>query len=343
MRNFFDFTLDELEIAIGALGNEKYRARQLYKWIYNKGVLDFAEMSNISKGLRILFKDMFSTDLPEIKEVLTSRDGSMKFGFSAEDGKIIEGVFIPEKERNTLCVSTQIGCRMGCKFCVTGKIGFIRNLSVSEIIGQVIGVRQYLHDRRITNIVFMGMGEPIDNLDNLLPALDILKNPVGLDFSHRKITVSSVGLVEGLKTIEPKTAGIAISLNAADDKKRTYLMPINRLYPIREIINFVKSFKAARRIRITFEYVMLKDINDSPEDAKLLSEILEGVKCKINLIPYNESPYFEFKTPGAKSIEQFQTHLLDRHFTTIIRDSRGQDVFGGCGQLGMKYLISNNQ
>jgi 23S rRNA (adenine2503-C2)-methyltransferase len=145
-------------------------------------------------------------------------------------------------------------------------------------------------------------------------------------------------LVEGLKTIEPKTAGIAISLNAADDEKRTYLMPINRLYPIREIINFVKSFKAARRIRITFEYVMLKDINDSPEDAKLLSEILEGVKCKINLIPYNESPYLEFKTPGAKSIEQFQTYLLDRHFTTIIRDSRGQDVFGGCGQLGIRYL-----
>lgn len=338
MRNFYDFTLTELEKAIGALGNEKYRARQLYKWIYNKGVLDFAEMSNISKGLRMLFKDMFSTGLPEIKEVLTSRDGSMKFGFQTTDGNTIESVFIPEKERNTLCLSTQIGCKMGCRFCVTGKMGFIRNLSVAEIIGQIMAVKHYLTDKRITNIVFMGMGEPVDNLENLLHSLDIVKNPLGLNFSHRKITVSSVGLIDGLNQIQPKDASIAISLNAAEDKKRTYLMPINRLYPIREVMNFVKTFKGNRRTRITFEYVMLKGINDSLEDAKLLSELLSGVRCKINLIPYNESPYLEYKTPGVDTIERFHTYLLNKHYTTIVRNSRGQDIGGGCGQLGIRYI-----
>ncbi len=338
MRNFYDFTLTELEKAIGALGNEKYRARQLYKWVYHKGVPSFHEMSNISKSLRILFNDMFYTGLPQIKEVLTSRDGSMKFGFQTTDGNTIESVFIPEKERNTLCLSTQIGCKMGCRFCVTGKMGFIRNLSVAEIIGQIMAVKHYLTDKRITNIVFMGMGEPVDNLENLLHSLDIVKNPLGLNFSHRKITVSSVGLIDGLNQIQPKDACIAISLNAAEDKKRTYLMPINRLYPIREVMNFVKTFKGNRRTRITFEYVMLKGINDSLEDAKLLSELLSGVRCKINLIPYNESPYLEYKTPGVDTIERFHTYLLNKHYTTIVRSSRGQDIGGGCGQLGIRYI-----
>jgi 23S rRNA (adenine2503-C2)-methyltransferase len=184
----------------------------------------------------------------------------------------------------------------------------------------------------------MGMGEPIDNLDNFSRALEILKDPIGLDFSHRKITLSSVGLIGGLKTIEPKAAGIAISLNAADDKTRTYLMPINRLYPIREIIDYVKGFKGGNRNRITFEYILIKDINDSPENAKLLSEVLAEVRCKINLIPYNESPYIDFKAPTDKTIEQFHAYLLNKHFTVIVRDSRGKDIAGACGQLGMKYL-----
>ena len=338
MNNFYDLTLKELEAKIAALGKEKYRSRQLFKWIYNKNTFDFGEMSNIPKSLRVILADMFKIDQLEIKEVSTSRDGSMKFGFIGEDGSLIESVLIPEKERNTLCVSSQLGCRMGCKFCVTGKIGFIRNLTVSEIIGQLMGAKQHLGHRKITNIVFMGMGEPIDNLDNLLHALEILKDPMGLDFSHRKITLSSAGLTGGLKTIGPKVASIAISLNAADDKTRSYLMPINRLYPIGEIINFVRNFEGDKRTRITFEYVLIRDINDSPADAKLLGEILKGLKCKINLIPYNESPYIDFKAPSDKTVEQFHAYLLGKHFTVIVRDSRGRDINGACGQLGMKYL-----
>jgi 23S rRNA (adenine2503-C2)-methyltransferase len=338
MQSFYDFTLPELEKFIGALGNEKFRARQLYNWIYNRGILDFNEMTNIAKGLRGIFGTMFSTSLPEITDTVTSDDGSTKYGLVTEDGNLIESVFMPEEGRNTLCVSSQIGCRMGCRFCVTGKIGFRRNLSASEIVGQIMAVRRHLGDTRISNIVFMGMGEPIDNLDNVLTSLDIIKNSLGLDFSHRKVTLSSVGLIDGLHSIEAKVASLAISLNAADDKKRTYLMPINRLYPIREIIKFVREFKASRRVRITFEYVLLKGVNDSMEDAKQLAEILQGVKCKVNLIPCNESPYIEFKTPSPETVERFQAYLHDKRFITIIRDSRGKDVSGACGQLGMKYL-----
>jgi len=338
MRNFYDFTLRELETAIGTMGKEKFRARQLYQWIYNKGVLDFDEMTNISKGLRTVFKSMFSADLLDIREARQSQDGSIKFGFSATDGKVIESVFIPETERNTLCVSTQIGCRMGCRFCVTGRIGLIRNLTAPEIVGQIMGVKHRLKDQKITNIVFMGMGEPMDNLEAVLRAMDIIKEPLGMDFSHRRITVSSVGLIEGLKLLPPKLAGIAISLNAADDEKRTYLMPINRLYPIREIIDFIRSFKGSKRTRITLEYVLIKGINDSLDDAKRLADLLAHVKCKINLICYNESPYAEFKSPDRKSVDEFHAYLIQRHLTAIIRDSRGGDIGGGCGQLGIKYL-----
>jgi len=338
MQNFFELTLHELENAIGAIGNEKFRARQLYKWIYNKGVLDFHEMTDISKSLRIVFKDMFHTGLPEIKDVFHSQDGTIKFGIAASDGRIMESVLIPEKDRNTLCISSQIGCRMGCRFCVTGKIGFIRNLTSAEIIGQIMAVKNYCGEQKITNIVFMGMGEPVDNLDTLLHTLEIMKNPFGLDFSHRRITVSSVGLLEGLRTLEPKVAGLAISLNAADEEKRTYLMPINRLYPIRDIISFVRGFRGSKRIRITFEYVLIKGLNDSLKDAQQLAELLAGVKCKINLIPFNESPYVEFKAPEEKAVNQFHEYLLERHFTAIVRDSRGSDIGAACGQLGARYL-----
>lgn len=337
MHNFFDFTLDDLEAAIGALGNEKFRARQLYKWIYNKGITDFAEMSDLSKGLRLIFKEMFDPGTLEIKETTESEDGSVKFAFAAPDGNVFESVFMPGAARDTLCLSTQIGCKMGCRFCVTGRIGFRRNLTCAEIIGQIMAVRAHT-GAGISNIVFMGMGEPIDNLDNLLHSLEIMKNPLGLDLSHRRITVSSVGLLDGLRRLEPKVANIALSLNAADDKKRSWLMPINRLYPIGEIVDFVRSFKGTKRTRITFEYVLLRGVNDSMDDARLLSQVLAGVRCKINLIPFNESSHVEFRTPDQPVVERFQQYLLERHFTAIVRDSRAKDVHGGCGQLGMKYL-----
>lgn len=341
MEDFFSFTLSNLEAHIGALGKEKYRARQLFRWVYNQGNLDFNEMTNIPKGLRSVFSEMFSLKLMPIGGEYPSGDGSVKLAFTAEDGEIIESVVMPERNRVTLCVSTQIGCRMGCRFCVTGKIGFRRNLTAGEIVGQVISAREYLKKKRkdpLTNIVLMGMGEPMDNSDNVMAALDILKDLNGLDFSYRKITLSSVGLIDGLKMLDAKSAVIAISLNAADDDTRSMLMPINRLYPIGKIMDFAKNFKGTKRTRITFEYILIKGVNDSPEDARRLADLLKDVKCKINLIPYNASSYTDFERPDRTDIDRFHEYLLNRYFTVIIRDSRGQDVSAACGQLGMSYL-----
>ena len=341
MEDFFSFTLSNLEAQIGALGKEKYRARQLFRWVYNQGNLDFHEMTNIPKGLRTVFSEMFSLDLLPVRDECPSHDGSTRFAFTAGDGEVIESVVMPEKNRVTLCVSTQIGCRMGCRFCVTGKIGFRRNLTTGEIVRQVITVREYLKKHQkdpVTNIVFMGMGEPMDNSENVMAALDILKDQSGLDYSYRKITLSSVGLVDGLKMLDAKAAVIAISLNAADDDTRSLLMPINRLYSIGKIMDFVRNFKGTKRTRITFEYILIKGINDSPEDARRLADLLKDVKCKINLIPYNASPYTEFERPDRADIDRFHEYLINRYFTVIIRDSRGQDVSAACGQLGMGYL-----
>jgi 23S rRNA (adenine2503-C2)-methyltransferase len=338
MRSFFEYTLPELEAGIENMGLKKYRAKQIYKWVYVQNVLDPDLMTNLSKDLRVTLKGLFSFALPEVNEILVSRDESVKFGFSSQDGHLFESVLMPENDRYTLCLSTQIGCKMSCRFCVTGKIGFIRDLTVAEIIGQVVAAKRHLNGKRITNLVFMGMGEPMDNMDNLLKVLDIVKDPAGLDFSYRRITISTVGMIEGLRAMEPKTANLAISLNAAVDSKRTYLMPINRMYPLRDVLAVVRSIKKMPRTRVTFEYVMLRNVNDSIEDAKLLAQLLTGMKCKINLIPYNESPYTEFRTPDMATVEKFRAYLIDRKFTAIIRESRGADIGGGCGQLGMKYL-----
>ncbi len=341
MEDFFGFTLANLEERIGALGKEKYRARQLFRWVYNLGNLDFNEMTNIPKGLRTVFSEMFSLELLPIAGEFPSGDGSVKLAFTARDGETIESVIMPEKNRMTLCVSTQIGCRMGCRFCVTGKIGFRRNLNAGEIVGQLVSVREYLKNKDkppVTNIVFMGMGEPLDNGENVLAALDILKDQNGLDLSYRKITLSSVGLVDGLRMLDPKSAVIAISLNAADDDTRSMLMPINRLYTLEKLMDFCRNFKGTKRTRITFEYILIKGVNDSPADARRLADLLKDVKCKINLIPYNPSPYTDYERPDRDVIDRFHQYLLDRYFTVIIRESRGQDISAACGQLGMSYL-----
>lgn len=366
MVNFFELPLKELEDIIGGIGKERYRARQLFRWIYKKGVYDFTVMDDIPKSLRNLFREMFNMQTLHHEESFYSKDGSVKLSFKTEDNHLIESVLIPEKNRMTLCVSSQIGCRMACAFCVTGKMGFIRNLATNEIIGQVIGAKDFLkkgilastlgektssntqnndgnHIQKITNIVFMGMGEPMDNFENVIKTIDILKDQYGLDFSKRRITISTVGLLAGLEKVKPGTVGIAISLNAPDDKKRIKIMPINRLYPVRDIIGFVKKYKTSPRERITFEYVMLKDFNDSIEDAEALYELLKAVKCKINLIPFNETPFSEFKTPDRDIVNKFHKFLIERFMTVIIRESRGADVHGACGQLGMRYLISKNK
>jgi len=287
MNNFFTYTLKELQTIVENLGAKSYRAKQLYQWVYQRAVLDFQSMENLPKTLRSALEEEFSFAMPEVNEIVHSEDGSVKFGLLMNAGHLVETVLMPEKGRNTLCLSTQIGCKMACQFCVTGRIGFVRDLSVAEIIGQVMAVKRYVRDRRITNIVFMGMGEPLDNLEHLLTALEIVQEPAGLDFSYRRVTVSTVGLIDGLRSIAPRKAQIAISLNASCEAGRNELMPINRIYPLHDIVAYVRSLKDMGRQRVTFEYVLIKGVNDSPDDAQGLAELLAGVRCKINLIPYN--------------------------------------------------------
>jgi 23S rRNA (adenine2503-C2)-methyltransferase len=338
MNNFFGYSLRDLEAVVEAMGAKRYNAKQLSQWVYQRSVFDFHAMSNVPKALRSALADQLSFALPEVREIVHSQDGSAKFALLLDNDHLVETVLMPEKRRNTLCLSTQIGCKMACQFCVTGQIGFMRDLSVAEIIGQVMVVKQHLRKKRITNIVFMGMGEPLDNAQNVLQALEVLQEQAGLDFSWRRITVSTVGLLDGLRLIAPRRAQIAISLNAANEAKRTELMPINRIYPLRDIVAYVRSLKGMGRQRVTFEYVLLKDSNDSPDDAHALAELLAGVRCKINLIPYNASPYTRFQTSDEETVERFQELLINRNFTTIVRESHAKDIGGGCGQLGMKYL-----
>jgi 23S rRNA (adenine2503-C2)-methyltransferase len=338
MINFFDITLKELESTLEFMGVKPYRARQIYKWVYQTGTADFDLMTNLSKSLRTALKEKFVLSVLPIQEANASKDGSTKYVLATSDGHFVETVFMPDEGKSTLCLSTQIGCKMSCAFCVTGRIGFIRDLTPGEIVGQVMAARPHMGDDRITNIVFMGMGEPVDNIENVLKAIEIMEEPLGLKISHRRLTISTVGLIDGLRLVDMKKAQLAISLNAATGAVRTRLMPINRVYPLQDIIAFVKGLGDMGRKRVTFEYVMLKEVNDSLEDARLLAELLKGVKCKINIIPYNESPYADFKSPEEESVRRFQSYLIERRFTAIVRDSRARDIGGGCGQLGMKYL-----
>lgn len=338
MTNFFDISLRELEGLLENLGLKRFRAHQIYKWVYQAGVQDFDLMTNLPKGLMVTLKQMFHFGLPAIQEKVASKDGSVKFLLSTGDGYVVESVLMPENGKSTLCLSTQIGCKMSCAFCVTGKVGFIRDLAPSEIVGQVMAVMPHMGESRLTNIVLMGMGEPCDNVENVIKAIEIMEEPLGLKISRRRLTVSTVGLVDGLRLIDQRKAQLAISLNAATGAVRTRLMPINRVYPLHDVIAYVKSLGDMGRTRVTFEYVMIKGINDSLEDARLLADLLKGVKCKVNLIPYNESPYADFASPTEGDVRQFQSYLLNRHFTAIVRDSRAIDVGGGCGQLGMRYL-----
>jgi len=318
------------------LGLESYRARQIYQWIFQKQVTDITLMTSLPKRVRELFvKAVHVSSLP-IATVAESRDGSKKFVFRTNDGHGIETVLIPERGHATLCISTQIGCALQCRFCFTGRAGLVRNLSHAEIVNQVQGVliaEQF--SAKLPNLVFMGMGEPLANYENTCAALRILMNPWGMNFSHRKITVSTAGIIPQLQRLGADLpVNLAISLNAPTDELRTFLMPINRRYPLHELLDAARRYPLQPRKRITFEYIVLRDINDAPEHAEALARILTRIPCKINLIPFNEHPGVEFRRPDEKTVKRFQSILQKHHFTAPIRYSKGLDIAAACGQLG---------
>lgn len=313
-------------------------------WLYRPGISDFAQMTDLAKEFREILSQNAYISQFEHPVTETSRDGSVKFGFLLDDSLVIESVLIPEDDRNTLCVSSQVGCAMGCSFCLTGKMGFKRNLTPSEIVNQVCSVRDWMRDEdkgEITNLVFMGMGEPLANLDNLLISLSILTEQRGLDFASRRITVSTCGIVPQMLELGLKTdVNLAVSLHATDDETRSMLMPVNKKYPIKELIEACKRFHMKKRQRIMFEYTLLDDVNDSDEDALRLADLLREVPCKINLLAMNETRRSDFHSPSRDRVIQFQKILRHKGYTVFIRQSRGDDISAACGQLAGKISAS---
>ncbi|GAB7028302.1 dual-specificity RNA methyltransferase RlmN [Geotalea toluenoxydans] len=326
-----NFTLSQLEAHITGQGKERFRARQIFKWLYQQNTTSFAQMTNLSKDFRAELEKTARISNLEAEVVESSADGTKKYLFRLSDGNAVESVLIPDEDRNTLCISSQVGCAMGCEFCLTGTFRLTRNLTTAEIVNQVCAVKR---EEPVRNIVFMGMGEPLANLENVIGALRILTDPDGFQFSTRKVTLSTAGLVPEMAELGAAvTVNLAISLNATTDEVRDRIMPVNRRYPLKELLAACKAFPLPSRRWITVEYVMIKGVNDSLDDAKRLVRLISTFPSKVNLIPFNEHEGCDLRTPTQDSIDRFHKFLLDKHVTVITRSSRGSDISAACGQL----------
>jgi 23S rRNA (adenine2503-C2)-methyltransferase len=328
--------LDELEAAVETGGHPRFHARQIFNWIYAKGVTDFEKMTDLSRHLRADLAARFRIATPALVHKDTSSDGTVKFLLELEDGRRIESVFIPDTPSQTFCISTQVGCAMKCGFCLTGRMGLVRNLTAGEIAGQVrvlageIGLRTSKF-----NIVLMGMGEPLHNYENTMKALRILNDTHGLAVSPRRVTLSTVGVLPALERLasEPLMPNLAISLHATSDAQREALVPVSRKYGLEDILAAARRFPMKRRNRITFEYVLLRGVNDTPEDARRLVGLLGSVKCKVNLIPLNEAAGIAFQRPSDERVSEFAAILANARVPLSVRKSRGRDIRAACGQL----------
>lgn len=322
---------------LGARGHASYRAQQILAWIYRRGAVGFEAMTDLPQALRVDLAESFSYPTLEPARVALSTDGTRKLLFDLGGGNAIESVLIPDPPRLTLCISSQAGCAMDCAFCATARLGLRRNLSSAEIAAQVRAAQAQLEpDERITNIVFMGMGEPLHNYDAVVEAIDTISADWGIGISARRITVSTVGLVPRMqRLVEDTSALLAVSLTATSDELRNQLMPVNRRYPLAELMAMCRALPIPQRRRITFEYVMLDGINDSPDDARRLVRLLAGIRAKVNLIPFNPFPGSDFRPSPPEVIERFQRQLLDAHLNATVRRSRGSDIQAACGQLAL--------
>jgi 23S rRNA (adenine2503-C2)-methyltransferase len=326
----------DLETALVDLGFERFRAQQIFNWIYRRGVTSVEAMTDLPLDLRSALATRFVLTPPSVVSREKSSDGTEKFLLELEDGAHIESVFIPDTPALTFCLSTQVGCAMACGFCLTGKMGLVRNLTAGEIVGQVRVLSEALELReRRFNIVLMGMGEPLHNYDETMKALRILADPKGVALPARRMTLSTVGLLPALDRLacEPVMPNLAISLHAPTDAQRGRLVPVNRKYGITDIIDACRRFPLKRRARITFEYVLLAGVNDSPEDARRLARLLAGLKSKVNLIPLNAAAGIPFERPSDAAVNAFAKILADRGLTVSVRKSRGRDIRAACGQL----------
>ena len=340
--NLIGMDRDDLIAAFAAMGEKKYRAEQVYQWIYQRGVTDFNAMTSLSKNLREGLGDQFRIDRPGTSSQQISTDGTRKWLLRFDDAQEAETVFIPEADRGTLCVSSQVGCTLTCAFCHTGTQRLVRNLDPGEIVGQIMTARDEVGtwpssavDRSLTNIVMMGMGEPLLNYDNMAKALRIAMDGNGLSLSKRKITVSTSGVVPEIRRLGAELGVmLAISLHAVRDDLRDELVPINRKYPLKELMAACREYPAASNARrVFFEYVMLKGVNDSPADARELVRLVKGIPAKFNLIPFNPWPGVQYECSSEATIKQFADILHNAGYVSTVRTPRGRDILAACGQL----------
>jgi len=341
--NLLGLSRQQLEDFFTDLGEKRFRAEQVMKWIHHQGVIDFADMSNLGKGLREKLGSLATITPPEIADQQDSADGTRKWAIRVTGGALVEAVLIPEAGRATLCVSSQVGCSLDCKFCSTGKQGFQRDLTAAEIIGQVwLAINSYDgwqsgKGRIVTNVVMMGMGEPLLNFDNVVSAMSLMTDDLAYGLSKRKVTLSTSGVVPALDRLaEFSDVSLAVSLHAPNDEIRNQIVPINRRYPIQQLLQSAKSYIDAQSDRkrvVTIEYTLLAGVNDQPEHARELSTLLKDFPCKINLIPFNHFPNSGFERPSGNAVSRFWQVLVDAGFIVTVRSTRGDDIDAACGQL----------
>ena len=340
--NLLGLNQKKLEDFFISIDEKPFRAAQVLKWIHQRGISDFSQMTDLSKDLRTKLENSCVVEAPEVIYEKTSKDDTRKWVVSVGDKDLIEMVLIPEKNRATLCVSSQVGCAVDCSFCATGKQGFSRNLNLAEIIGQVwvaansYGVPRSPNERHITNVVMMGMGEPLLNFDPVVDAMNLMMDDNAYGLSKRKVTLSTSGIVPRIDDLGKVTdVALTISLHAPNDQLRNQLVPINKKYPIQELIDSVKRYVdgcSDKRVT-TIEYILIEDVNDSLELAEELCELLRQLPCKVNLIPFNSFSESEYKTPSGNRVRRFQKYLQDNGYVTTIRSTRGDDIMAACGQL----------
>lgn len=350
MENILNYTREDLSQWLEDRGIRSFRSGQIFKWLYLKLAQNFDEMTDLGKDMRRMLAENFTLNSLVVEDCQVSEDTSEKYLFRLSDGQYIESVLIPEKDHYTLCVSSQVGCAMDCRFCLTARGGFVRNLTVAEIVSQIRDIRFALVGRgmdpqKLSNIVFMGMGEPLANYGNLIPALAIITDTdFGMKFSPRRVTVSTSGLVPKMLQLGEETdVNLAVSLNATDDATRTRLMPVNNTYDLDALLTACRNFTMKPRNKITFEYILIRDVNDSPADARRLVKLLTPVRAKVNLILFNEHPGSDLKRPSRETVRQFLQILLDKGMTAIVRKSKGADILAACGQLRAKLEDAGNE
>jgi len=337
----FGKDLNELQEISLALGLPKFTGKQLADWLYKKEISSIDEMSNLSKNARELLNEKYEFGISAPSKVQVSLDGTKKYLFPTSHNKFIETAMIPDDDRKTVCVSTQVGCKMGCLFCMTGKQGFQGQLTAGEIVNQIRSIKEY---GDVSNIVYMGMGEPFDNLDAVLKSLDILTSEWGYAMSPRRITVSSIGIIPAmLRFLNESEAHLAISLHTPFDEERRKLMPVQIAYPIADVVHEIKGWDFGRQRRVSFEYILFKGLNDTPFHIRELVKLLSGIRCRVNLIRFHPVPGTPLESPDEETINSFRDQLNDKDIIATVRASRGQDIYAACGLLSTKELVSQKE